>query len=114
MSSTWKAVDGLIRELGAIRRVAPRVSVHQHSRQALDQAILEAAEAIDFTIDAPGSSQRLTAARDALGICAEMMLALNVQGARSLRARKRGDELRGRALELLEQARSLTTDPIGS
>jgi hypothetical protein len=110
MSSTWTAVDGLIRELGAIRRVAPRVSVHEYSRLALDRAIVEAAEAIDLTIDAPTSAQRLTAARDALGICEEMMLALDVQGARSLRARKRGDALRGRALELLEKARSLTTD----
>jgi hypothetical protein len=114
MSSTWTAVDGLIRELGAIRRVLPQVSVHAYSRLALDQAILEAAEAIDFTIDAPTSPQRLTAARDALGICAEMVLALDVQVARSLRARKRGDALRGRALELLEKARSLTTDSIHS
>jgi hypothetical protein len=112
MSSTWKAVDGLIRELGAIRRVAPRVSVHQHSRLALDQAILEAAQAIDFTIDAPGSAQRLTAARDALGICAEMVLALDVQAARGLRARRRGEAVRGRALERLEKARSLTTDAV--
>ena len=50
-----------------------------------------------------------TAARDALGICEEMMLALDVQVARGLRARKRGEALRGRALELLEKARSLTT-----
>ena len=114
MSSTWTAVDGLIRELGAIRRVAPKVSIHEHSRLALDQAILEAAQAIDFTIDAPGSSQRLTAARDALGICEEMVLALNAPAARSLGARRRGDALRGRALELLEKARSLTTDPARS
>ena len=114
MSSTWTVVDGLIRELGAIRRVAPRVSAHEDSRLALDQAILAAARAIDFTIDAPTSSQRLTAARDALGICAEMMLALNVQVARSLRARRRGDALRGRAMELLDKARSLTTDHVRS
>jgi hypothetical protein len=114
MSSTWTAVDGLIRELGAIRRVAPKVSIHEHSRLALDQAILEAAQAIDFTIDAPGSSQRLTAARDALGVCEEMVLALNAPAARSLGARRRGDALRGRALELLEKARSLTTDPARS
>ena len=112
MSSSWTAVDGLIRELGAIRRVAPQVPAHSYSRLALDQAILEAAQAIDFTIDAPTSSKRLTAARDALGICEEMMLALDVQVARSLRGRKRGEALRGRALELLEKARSLTTGPI--
>jgi hypothetical protein len=41
-----------------------------------------------------------------------MMLALDVQVARSLRARKRGEALRGRDLELLEKARSLTTGPI--
>ena|SRR6186997_419114 len=112
MYSTWTAVDGLIRELGAIRRVAPQVSVHAHSRLALDQAILEAAQAIDFTIDAPTSPQRLTAARDALGICEEMVLALDVRAARSLNARRRGDALRGRALERLEKARSLTADPV--
>jgi hypothetical protein len=59
MSSSWTAVDGLIRELGAIRRVAPQVSVHERSRLALDRAIVEAAEAIDFTIDAPTSSNRM-------------------------------------------------------
>jgi hypothetical protein len=114
MSSSWTAVDGLIRELGAIRRLATQVPVHEYSRRALDRAIVEAAEAIDLTIDAPTSAQRLTAARDALGICEEMVLALDVQVARSLRARRRGDALRGRALELLEKARSVTADPVGS
>jgi hypothetical protein len=47
MSSTWTAVDGLIRELGAIRRVAPQFSVHE--RLALDRAIVEAAQAIGFS-----------------------------------------------------------------
>jgi hypothetical protein len=110
--SSWTAVDGLIRELGAIRRVAPQVSIHEHSRLALDRAIVVAAEAIDFTIHAPTSSKRLTAARDALGICAEMMLALNVQGAQPAGVSAASAAREG--LELLEKARSLTSDPIPS
>jgi hypothetical protein len=42
------------------------------------------------------------------------MLALDVQAARGLRARRRGEALRGRALDLLEKARSLAADPIRS
>ena len=106
MTHTWTVVDGLIRELEAIRRVAPRVSGYEHSRAALDHAIRDAAEAIDFTIDAPESHERLTAARNALGVCEEMIIALDVQTSRGLRARHRGDALRTKALDLLDGARA--------
>jgi hypothetical protein len=90
----WTVVDGLIQELGAIRRVAPRVAAYEHTRAALDHAIRDAAEAIDSTIDAPQSLERLTAARNALGVCEEMILVLDVQISRRLRTRHRGDALR--------------------
>ena len=110
MHTPWRAVDGLIRELGAIRSVAPQVSVYDHSRAALDHAIREAAEAIDFTIDAPESRERLAAACDALGVCEEMILALDVQISHRLRARHGGEALRTRALHLLDNARTETRD----
>jgi hypothetical protein len=110
MHTPWTAVDALIRELGTIRRVALRVPVYDHSRVALDQAIREAAEAIDFTIDAPQSAERLTAARDALGVCEEMIIALDGQTSRRLRARHRGEAPRLRALGLLDDARAVAAD----
>jgi len=111
MRTPWTAVDGLIQELGAIRRIAPHVPVHEPSRAVLDHAIREAAEAIDFIIDAPESLERLTAARDALGVCEEMIIALEGQIARSLRARHRADALRVRALGLLDDARAAVPHP---
>ena len=113
MPNTWTVVDGLIRELGAIRRVAPRVSAYEHSRAALDHAIREAAEAIDSTIDAPQSHERLTAARNALGVCEEMIIALDVQISRGLRARHGGDALRTIAWGLLAGARAAAPQRAG-
>lgn len=87
--------------------MAGQVSVDDHVRAALEHAIVGAAEAIDFTIDAPANPDRLLVARDALGICAEMVSALDSQRARGLGARNRGGALRARALELIDTARAL-------
>jgi hypothetical protein len=106
MTTAWTAVDRLIRDLGAIRRVAPQVSVDDHTRAALDEAITAAAEAIDFTIDAPANPDRLLVARDALGLCAEIVLALDSH-ARGLPTFHRETTLRARALKLIEAARAL-------
>ncbi|HET6900090.1 MAG TPA: hypothetical protein VFK70_17185 [Vicinamibacteria bacterium] len=112
MHTPWTAVDGLIRELGAIRSIAPQFSVYDHSRTALDHAMREAAEAIDLTIDAPESLERLAAARDALGVCEEMIIVLDVRISRRLRVRHRGDALRTRALHLLDSARDVASDRV--
>jgi hypothetical protein len=108
MPNPWMAVDDLIRELGAIRRVAPEVSADKHVMAAVERAITEAAQAIDFTIDGPTNPDRLLAARDALGVAEEMILALNSEFARGLRVRIRSEALRARASALIEEARALT------
>ena len=106
MPNPWIAVDDLLRELGSIRRTAPEVAADIHAKAALERAIRDAAEAIDFTIDAPTDGARLLAARDALGVAEELILALGVQYARTLRARNRSEALRARAASLLAEARS--------
>ncbi len=105
MGNPWTAVDDLIRELGSIRRIAPEVCADVDAKAALERAIAEAAQAIDFTIDAPTDPSRLGAARDALGVAEELILALDGQLERALRARNRGEVLRARAQELLARAR---------
>ena len=107
MAGIWTALDDLIRELAAIRHVAPRIAVDGPVRQALEDAIASAAQAIDFTIDAPGNAHRLLAARQTLGVCSEMVRALDGRQARGLRSPDRGDATRSRALELIETARDL-------
>ena len=106
MPGTWTEVDHLIRALAAVRRVAPQLSLDGDVRAALDHAIVAAAEAIDFAIDAPANPDRLLVARDALGVCAEMVLALDSQRGRALRSRNRDAALRERAVELIEAAQA--------
>ena len=105
MPNPWIAVDDLLRELGSIRRIAPEVAADTHAKLALEGAIQDAAQAIDFTIDAPTDNARLTAARDALGVAEEVILALGAQYARALQARNRSAALRARAADLLASAR---------
>jgi hypothetical protein len=105
MPNPWTAVDDLLHELGSIRRIAPEVQADQYVTAALERAIGDAAQAIDFTIDAPTDAARLLAARDALGVAEELILALDAQFARALRARTRSIELRSRAADLLFKAR---------
>jgi hypothetical protein len=105
MPNPWTAVDDLLHELGSIRRVMPEIRADVQAQAALECAIRDAAQAVDFTIDAPTDPARLLAARDALGIAEELILALDVQFARALRVRVRGAALRARAAELLGQAR---------
>src|SRR5436190_1554859 len=97
MANPWTAVDGLIRELGSIRRIAPALAADKHVKAAVDRAIMDAARAIDLTIDGPSNPDRLLAARDALGVAEEMILALDRDLARALRSRTRSETLRARA-----------------
>ena len=109
MPNPWIAVDDLLRELGSIRRIAPEVAADTYAKAAVERAIQDAAQAIDFTIEAPADGARLLAARDALGVAEELILALDAQFARALRARDRSAALRARAASLLADARSSTT-----
>ena len=107
MPNTWAAVDDLMRELGSIRRAAIEVAVSVHATAAIERAIKEAAEAVELTIDAPTSPQKLMAARDALGVAEEVILALDAEVGRSLRVRSRAQGLRARASEMIARAAEL-------
>ena len=75
MPNPWAAVDDLMRELGSIRQAAIEVAPSVEATAAIERAIKEAAEAVELTIDAPTSPQKLMAARDALGVAEEVILA---------------------------------------
>ncbi len=107
MPNPWAAVDDLMRELGSIRRAAIEVEPSLEAKAAIERAIMEAAEAVELTIDAPTSPQKLMAARDALGVAEEVILALDAEVGRSLRVRSRAQTLRARAVELIERTAEL-------
>lgn len=104
MPNPWAAVDDLMRELGSIRRAAVEVELSAEATAAIERAIMEAAEAVELTIDAPSSPQKLMAARDALGVAEEVILALDAEVGRSLRVRSRAQALRVRAAALIERS----------
>jgi hypothetical protein len=106
-ASEWTAIDDLIRDLGAVRRAATEIHASTLAHNAIERAIVEAAEAVDRTIDAPRDGTLLTAAREAVGVATEVILALDAEVGHSLRVRKGAQALRGRAAELIREARGL-------
>jgi hypothetical protein len=106
--SEWAAVDDLMRELGSVRHAAGLLRVKGGVNVVVEQAILDAAEAVDNTIEGPTNPQRLMAARDALGIAEEVVLALDAEIGRSLRVRARAEALRARAAVLIAQGPKLS------
>jgi hypothetical protein len=105
MASAWAAVDDLMRELGSVRQAAISMqAAGAIATAAIDRAIGEAADAVGRAIDDPQSPARLMAARDALGVAEEVIIALDAEIGRSLRIRKRAETLRARAAELIRQA----------
>jgi hypothetical protein len=102
--SEWAEVDVLIRELGAA--VAAATYVRGSISKALaDQAIFEASEAVNRTISDPRSLQLLGVARDAIQTAQDVIAALDEEVARSHFLSRSSTELRGRARDLVEQAR---------
>lgn len=104
MGNEWAAVDDLMRELGSVRQAASLIRAESAAVAAVSRAIEEAAEAVNQTIDAPRNPARLMAARDAIGVAEEVLVALDREIGRSLRARSRGQALRDRAASLIDQA----------
>jgi hypothetical protein len=104
MRSEWGAVDTLIRELGAAVSAATYVR-GSIERATADLAIREASEAVNQIISAPGNRALIATAREAIHTAQSLILALDTEVARSRALRATHIELRGRALELLEQAR---------
>ena len=109
MSSEWAAVDVLIRELGATVAAASEIR-GELGRAMADQAIHKASVAVSQTISDPGDGRLLAAARQAIGAAHDVIAALDEQVARSHALSRRSVGLRGRAVELVEQARKAGTD----
>jgi hypothetical protein len=106
MGNEWAAVDDLIRELGSVRQAASLLRAESVVEAAVSRAIVEAAEAVNQTIDAPQNPAKLMAARDAIGVAEEVILALDRQIGRSLRVRARAQALCDRAASLIDQAKA--------
>lgn len=87
MSNDWAAVDDLMRELGSVRQAARLIRAESAADAAVNRAIAEAAEAVNQTIDSPRNPAKLMAARDAIGVAEEVILALDREIGRSLRVR---------------------------
>jgi hypothetical protein len=102
--SEWVAVDVLIRDLGATVAAATYVR-GEDARAAAEQAIREASVALNETISDPRSPKLLDTARRAIQIAQDVIVALDAQVARSHALAQRSVALRGRAFELVEQAR---------
>jgi len=102
--SEWAEVDVLIRELGAAVAAATYVRGSM-SKAAADQAIREASEAVNRTISDPRSLQLLDVARNAIQTAQDVIAALDEEVARSHFLSRRNADLRGRALDLVEQVR---------
>jgi hypothetical protein len=102
--SEWVAVDVLIRDLGATVAAATYVR-GEDARAAAEQAIREASVALNETISDPRSPKLLDTARTAIQTAQDVIVALDAQVARSHALAQRSVALRGRAFELVEQAR---------
>jgi hypothetical protein len=109
MPSQWASVDVLIRDLGATVAAATYVR-GDAARAAADQAIREASVAVNETISDPRSARLLAAAREAIETAQDVIAALDEQVARSHALARRSVALRGRAFELVEQARKARTE----
>jgi hypothetical protein len=102
--SDWMAVNELIRELGSVRNAADQMSASENAKTAVDAALHEAALALSLTVDSPRNRDKLTTARDAIGVAAEVIIALDAEIGRSLVARERPAILKERALEFIRRA----------
>ena len=79
MLQLWGDVDALMRRLGGLRRAADGARGAPPQRAAIEEAIVNAAQAIDSMIETPQDSKGLAAARSALMV-AEGLIAGAVKG----------------------------------
>ena len=107
--SEWAEVDMLIRDLGAAVAAATYVR-GSISKATADQAIREASEAVNRAISDPGNVRLLGTARDAIQTAQDVIVALDEEVARSHCLSQGSVDLRGRALDLVEQARKAGLD----
>jgi hypothetical protein len=103
MPSPWVAVDDLMRELGSVRHAALSLHPAGVAKAAIENAIRQAADAIDSTIDRPTNVEKLMVARDAVGVAGEVIRLLDAEIGRSLRIRANAEALRARAAQLIRE-----------
>ena len=100
------ALDRLINDLGSVRAASFAAHASGPVRDAIDQAIREATQALVDTLSTPFDEPGLTRARDAIEVAEDVIAALCEEMLRSERVRRRGADVQGRARELVERARS--------
>jgi len=100
------ALDTLINQLGSVRAASFAAHASGAVRDAIDQAIGEATQALVDTLTTPFDESRLTRARDAIKVAEEVIGALCEEMLRSERVRRQATDLQGRAREIVERART--------
>jgi hypothetical protein len=100
------ALDALIHDLGAVGAASFAAHASGAVRDAIDQAIREATQALVDTLNTPFDEPTLARARGAIEIAEDVIGALCEEMVRSERVRLRAQVLQGRARELVEQARA--------
>jgi hypothetical protein len=106
MSRETVAVDALINDLGAVRAASFAAHASGAARDAIDQAIREATEALVDLMSIPFDEPALARARGAIEVAESVIGALCEEMLRSERVRMRASALHGRAQQLVEQARA--------
>ena len=99
-------VDAVINDLGAVRTASFAAHASGLVRDAIDQAIREATEAVVDMMSRPFDEPALARARGAIEVAENVIGALCEEMLRSERVRRRASALQGRARELVEQARA--------
>ena len=100
------ALDRLINDLGSVRAASFAAHASGPVRDAIDQAIREATQALVDTLNNPFDEPGLTRARNAIEVAEDVIAALCEEMMRSERVRRRAVELQGRAREIVERART--------
>ena len=109
MSSHWKAIEELMREIGATRTAALALDARDVGTAVvaeIDSAISKAAAALDAAIGTPDDDAALTVVCEAIVVAREQIEAVRGARERAGRAMARSVELRRRAAQaLLESIR---------
>ncbi|HET6899958.1 MAG TPA: hypothetical protein VFK70_16510 [Vicinamibacteria bacterium] len=100
------ALDTLISDLGSVRSASYAAHASGAVRDAIDQAIEEATQALVDTLNTPFDEPRLTRARHAIEVAEDVIAALCEEMMRSERVRRRATDLQGRAREIVDRART--------
>jgi hypothetical protein len=110
----WRAVDQLLRELGGLRAEANRAyqkgpELEAQVASAVEDAIRQAADAVDRTIDAD-DDEILVEAWEAILVAQETVAGLRVETARARQNVIRSVDLRRAAAKLMVTSMGLRRD----